>query len=190
MRAYNKLPIPHRKKVLLDRKYRQRNLKRLQAYDRKRSKTLARRAAMYGYGRLFKENNAKHVLEYSQAYYQKNKKKWAEKIAKRRAKFTKEEWRDIQRRYGLKHRHGITVEEYDALLKRQGGHCALCPAKPGEYGQNGRLHVDHCHETGKNRGLLCNRCNHAIERLDSNPDWGRKAEQYRQSFLPHQIAAD
>ena len=54
----------------------------------------------------------------------------------------------------LKSRYGLSREDYDALLARQGGVCAIC-AKPSEK----TLCVDHCHATGKVRGLLCRQCN-------------------------------
>ena len=47
---------------------------------------------------------------------------------------------------------------YDTLLELQGGHCACCPRRPGK----NRLHVDHDHQTGEVRGLLCWRCNIAL----------------------------
>ena len=47
----------------------------------------------------------------------------------------------------------ITVVEYNRLYEEQDGACAIC-AK-----QHGKLRVDHCHKTGKIRGLLCPRCN-------------------------------
>jgi hypothetical protein len=49
----------------------------------------------------------------------------------------------------------ITAAEYKALLKAQGGVCAICKKPPKKH----RLHVDHDHATGKVRGLLCVRCN-------------------------------
>jgi hypothetical protein len=57
----------------------------------------------------------------------------------------------------LKHRYGISREDYAALLARQGGVCAIC-AKPPEK----TLCVDHCHATGKVRGLLCRQCNFGL----------------------------
>jgi hypothetical protein len=51
----------------------------------------------------------------------------------------------------------ITVKEYDVRLKSQGGKCAICNKLPKENGK--ALAVDHCHKTGKIRGLLCDSCN-------------------------------
>lgn len=54
--------------------------------------------------------------------------------------------------------YGLTSDQYDALLKRQGGRCAICRARP----KSKRLAVDHDHQTGAVRGLLCSRCNHDL----------------------------
>lgn len=54
--------------------------------------------------------------------------------------------------------YGITAEQYDWLFKRQGGRCAVCRNKP----RSQRLAVDHDHQTGAVRGLLCKRCNHDL----------------------------
>lgn len=54
--------------------------------------------------------------------------------------------------------YGITGDDYAALLKRQGGRCAICRARP----KSKRLAVDHDHKTGAVRGLLCSRCNHEL----------------------------
>ena len=57
----------------------------------------------------------------------------------------------------LKHRYGISRADYAALLARQGGVCAIC-GKPPEK----TLCVDHCHSTGRIRGLLCRKCNFGL----------------------------
>jgi len=65
-----------------------------------------------------------------------------------------EQYRRYQRRHHLKEKYGITLEEYDRLLAAQGGVCAICQQPSLK-----TLHVDHDHETGKPRGLLCFTCN-------------------------------
>lgn len=70
----------------------------------------------------------------------------------------------------------MTPEDYDRLLKAQKGRCAICRAKSG-YRNGGNLHVDHCHETGMVRGLLCLKCNRAIGLLEE-PRLLRKAARY------------
>ncbi len=59
------------------------------------------------------------------------------------------------REYHLRRRYGIGQADYDALLEKQGGLCALCRQRPAE-------HVDHDHVTGRIRGLLCSCCNQAL----------------------------
>jgi len=55
---------------------------------------------------------------------------------------------------------GMTNERYEALLLEQDGKCALCGISPKDDKQ--RLHVDHDHDTGSVRGLLCNTCNRIV----------------------------
>lgn len=68
------------------------------------------------------------------------------------------------RRKKLIRMYGITVEDFDAMLARQGGVCAICqkPESRVLYGQNAALVVDHNHQTGKMRDLLCHRCNTSL----------------------------
>lgn len=65
-------------------------------------------------------------------------------------------------RWKLKRQFGITPEDFERLMEAQGGCCAICGKPPEEtnnHPQKHRLHIDHCHKTGKVRGLLCNTCN-------------------------------
>lgn len=68
---------------------------------------------------------------------------------------------NIERRSKFKTQYGITIEEYDAMLKQQGGACAICGVdKPS--GRTTHFAVDHCHTTGAVRGLLCTKCNRGL----------------------------
>lgn len=64
----------------------------------------------------------------------------------------------------LEFNHGITQEQYDALLKSQGGVCAICKRQPGKT----KLCVDHDHKTNRIRGLLCGKCNTALGLLNDD----------------------
>jgi hypothetical protein len=70
-------------------------------------------------------------------------------------------------------RYGLSQADYDAMLARQGGVCAICRKK-----SNRPLQVDHCHKTGKVRGLLCLNCNTALGRFHDDPDLMRAAIAY------------
>lgn len=95
--------------------------------------------------------------------YRKNGRATVPKAPRR----TKEEIAESKRRAWVKHKYGIEYLEYDAMIEAQDGKCAICGEPPV-----GRKHldVDHCHETGKVRGLLCYPCNRGIGNLgdDSN----------------------
>ena len=54
-------------------------------------------------------------------------------------------------------RYGITEADYNRMLDQQDGRCAAC-----KNAHRRRLQVDHCHESGRIRGLLCGNCNSAL----------------------------
>lgn len=68
------------------------------------------------------------------------------------------------------------LDTYQHLFELQGGVCAICQSP--ENGRYAHLSVDHNHDTGKIRGLLCNNCNRGIGLLRDNPELIRKAAQY------------
>ena len=70
---------------------------------------------------------------------------------------------------------GLTIEQYDQMLERQSGVCAIC----GDTCSSGkRLAVDHCHTTGKVRELLCRRCNQSMGKFNDDPDLIQKVLDY------------
>lgn len=66
----------------------------------------------------------------------------------------------------LKKRYDITINEYNAIYEKQKGVCAICGLPESATSPTGQtirlLSVDHCHKTGKIRGLLCAKCNHGL----------------------------
>ena len=71
----------------------------------------------------------------------------------------------------LKRQYNITVEDYDEMFEKQEGKCAICgSSSPGNTRRNSYFSVDHCHSTGKVRGLLCHPCNTALGLLKDNPE--------------------
>lgn len=69
-------------------------------------------------------------------------------------------------------KYGLTPESYDALHAAQGGVCAVCRQAETSTNQYGPLNlsVDHCHRTGKVRGLLCARCNRSLGLLGDDSE--------------------
>lgn len=112
-------------------------------------------------------------------YYEANRvetiarvKRWQQANAERvnavqRKRREKPEAKRQARAYHLMRTFGITIEQYDAMLAEQGGGCAICGRRPSE---TISLHVDHDHETGRIRGLLCFRCNNSLGDLDDSQD--------------------
>jgi hypothetical protein len=81
----------------------------------------------------------------------------------------------VTRGASLKRCYGITTLEYEKMFLEQEGKCKICDRK--RY-KNGYLYVDHCHQTGKVRGLLCSLCNSALGMLDDSPILLQKALNY------------
>ena len=79
------------------------------------------------------------------------------------------------RAYRLMREYGLTLAEYDAILRAQGGKCAICRKAPR---QGKRLAVDHNHKTGAIRGLLCMAHNRGIGLFGDDPAILRSAIAY------------
>ena len=68
-----------------------------------------------------------------------------------------------RKEYNIQRSYGITMEDYNRMLEEQGGRCAICHGDdPKSPARVNHWYVDHCHTTGKVRGLLCNACNRAL----------------------------
>lgn len=68
---------------------------------------------------------------------------------------------DYSKNYALQRTLGISLKEKMAMIALQDNKCAICPKAFSEQ-QATKAHVDHCHETGKLRGILCNNCNRML----------------------------
>ena len=77
----------------------------------------------------------------------------------------------------LRLKYNWTLEDYNKTLNDQGGVCGVCGTSP-PFGNQKRLFVDHCHETGKVRGLLCPKCNQIVGNLESVNRYINQLEAY------------
>lgn len=75
---------------------------------------------------------------------------------------------EITRRSYLKRTYGISLETYNEMLLAQNNKCGICKSSYIGNKQHKHFHVDHCHKTGKIRGLLCGQCNSAIGQFKDN----------------------
>lgn len=114
----------------------------------------------------------KRLLKYSE-----NKNKFLSKNTNwKRANNEKHQANLLNSRF--KHRYGITIEEYNSMLKNQNGRCKICSTLETGRKLSARLSVDHCHKTGKVRGLLCFHCNSGLGKFKDNPKVLENAIQY------------
>lgn len=81
------------------------------------------------------------------------------------------------RKSKLKSTYGITPDDYDRMFKIQNGRCAICGSTRGNK-RTGYLFVDHNHQTGEIRALLCGLCNTGLGNFRDNPDLLRAALRY------------
>ena len=87
-----------------------------------------------------------------------------------------EKFAATKRRYELRRQYGLTQEEFESILVRQRGLCAIC-LKPFEPGTK-NFHVDHDHKAGIIRGILCPACNLGLGHFQDNPDILKRAAWY------------
>lgn len=121
------------------------------------------------------EKNKERLRAKQRAYYAVN----AEKRKEYAAKYREQNGHDI----GLKKRidfirsqYGVEMEEYLKMYAECSGKCTICKVLEEDMGH--RMCVDHCHETGKVRGLLCKRCNAGLGQFKDNPELLIKAAEY------------
>jgi 5-methylcytosine-specific restriction endonuclease McrA len=106
----------------------------------------------------------------------------ADRVADYRRRYNAKPERKAQnRRSHLKRKYGITPEQYDQMLAAQGGGCAICERPPRE---DIALHIDHDHETGTIRLLLCFPCNNLLGDAGDDPALLEKATAYLRSHDP------
>jgi len=82
--------------------------------------------------------------------------------------------------HNLKKKYKLTEEDYNNLLVKQGNVCKIC-GKAETHTFKGKvinLAVDHCHKTGKVRGLLCYSCNTALGKFEDDVNFLQKAIEY------------
>jgi len=162
------------------------------------------RAKRLSYGRKPEENRI-----YMDKYYKENKDKWKvkdkdERNRKRREYYRKNEAHrlnciKLSKEYCQKNplkaiermfrKYGLTIEDYKNMLAEQNNGCAICGHHFSDVQTlKNRLFVDHCHSTGKVRGLLCSECNFGISKFKDNPKIIMSAYKYIKKSLQENIS--
>lgn len=99
-------------------------------------------------------------------------------LSKERSKY-----KEAKREWDYLNKYGITIKEYNTMLKNQNGCCQICGSStPCKSRKDENLYVDHCHETGKVRGLLCNSCNRGLGYFKDNSNLLEKAKEYLDEY--------
>lgn len=139
------------------------------------------------YNYKYYRDNIEKLKKYGNEYYAKYPEKIKEKNMKHyyanieQFKKKYKENKGYFKEFYLKKRYNITQEEYNNLLVEQNNVCAICLQTETSKHKNGdvrSLSVDHCHVTGKVRGLLCNRCNRMLGQMEDNPTLIDRATKY------------
>lgn len=119
------------------------------------------------------------------AYERANPEKYNEQVRKNRAKRREairsrsREWlasnKERAKGYGLR-RYGITLEQFNAMFEAQGSKCAICSTTDNGVGRS--FYVDHCHHSGRVRGILCHKCNSGLGAFRDDAQIVGKALEY------------
>ena len=174
-------------------------------YEANKEKEKARSLKYYHENKEKIDREAKkaYMAEYLKTYQRRKltPEEREERNRKRRERYANDpEFREREkqqaRRYGqrnpqakrqsrLRVEFGITQQDYEAMLARQDGKCAICGATENRVNhprERKNFYVDHDHKTGKVRGLLCHNCNFAIGYFQDDPERMRRAADYLDSF--------
>ncbi len=109
------------------------------------------------------EYKRRRTDEYLAKERERNKVRWADP-----------EWRKAHRGRYVKRKYGITMEELEAIVESQNHQCCICKVPVDCIVSN----VDHCHKTGKVRGVLCLKCNSGIGLLQDSVEVVESALRY------------
>lgn len=142
------------------------------------------------YDKTYYQENKEKILQRKRKLYQENKEERREKqreyhyanrverneYSKKYHALNGDRHKERCRKADLKRKFNITIEDYDILFEKQNGCCGICnnPQEKFEF----RLAVDHDHETGEVRGLLCSRCNLGLAKFGDNIEGIMKVVKY------------
>ena len=116
------------------------------------------------YTKQWHKDNPKYNEEYRKKYHSENE----DKIKKQ------------HKESHLKRKYGIDLETYNQMFNEQEGKCKICGIHQSELKKS--LAVDHCHNTGKVRGLLCDHCNHVLGKVKDDVSILESAIKYLKEY--------
>jgi len=164
-----------------NREYRKKNKKRIQEYNseyRKRNKeSLDEYSRNYysnidtdkrkGYSKEYRDKNKSSLNQYSKEYYANNKEYWSADSRKVKKRDYYEANKDKFKENGYKYRYGLSTEDVESMKTDQDNKCLICACDFDDLDSK-HIHIDHNHETGAIRGVLCKRCNLTLGILEED----------------------
>ena len=120
--------------------------------------------------RKWRKDNPDKLKALTRSWYEKNKDR-VDKNRKVWSEANSEKIREWNSAYFRKRTYGLSGDDYAAMVKKQNNLCAICLGERG-------LCVDHCHKTGRIRGLLCRQCNTMLGNATDSPEILDKAIEY------------
>lgn len=121
------------------------------------------------YQRQWNKDNPKKLAAIQKKYRDKNR----EKVRARRLTPEQKERKKTYRTKARCKKYGLTTDQYEQILEDQANVCAVCTKSFGK-----TPHIDHDHETGAVRGILCHHCNTALGLLKDSPELLLRAVMY------------
>jgi hypothetical protein len=118
----------------------------------------------------WREAHPGHTAKYNRDRYASDPEFWNDYHKKWRAE--NPESRKATRRMGhLKSLYGMSIQDFERMMYEQSNLCLICNNEMTVGTRDGRtVNVDHDHDSGDIRGLLCTRCNNGLGCFDDNPD--------------------
>lgn len=136
--------------------------------------------------RLYYLNNKEKINERARQWKAKNKEKANESSRKSNKKRRDSNPKEIEKNRMLKYKYGISWDNFVELFEKQHGCCAICKTSLSLIStglKHNTANVDHCHQTNKVRGLLCNPCNQALGLFKDSTTILKNAEEYLNAFI-------
>lgn len=134
--------------------------------------------------RAWVQLNRERARQHTRAYKDRNR----EKIRQRGVQYWKERGPAFRRNSKLKYIYNIGLAEQEAMLAAQNESCAICERPLVGDSKINKPHIDHCHETGKLRGVLCMVCNSGLGMFQDNPTLLRQAVIYLEHYAKDHAA--
>lgn len=155
------------------RKWKKKNLERVKVYSK--THNIKHKKQISDYNKVYEATHKTDRVRRRKTYYQKHKE---------RIKMNGKKWniksRPLVRAEKLKYTYGITIDDYNNMLKSQKECCAICGTHKDDL--KTILGVDHNHQTNKVRGLLCSKCNIALGGFHDDPILLMKAIKYLKKY--------